>query len=298
MIYDIRQTTHYTYAEPVPFSRHIIRMQPAPRCGQTVLSSALMIDPPPAECDDGHDFFGNRVTRIVIDAPHDALVVTVKARVEVAPAPPCVPELTLPWERIAALAIESRAAGADAPVHRLFPSRMVPVDPALTAYAAMSFTPGRPVLAAARDLTARIHRDFAYDTEATAVDTDPVHAFALRRGVCQDFAHIMIAGLRGLGLPAGYVSGCLRTVAPPGEARLEGADATHAWISLWCGPAGWIGLDPTNGILAGTDHVILAEGRDYADVAPLDGIIWSGAGHDLTVSVDVVPAGGEHADAG
>lgn len=292
MIYDIRQTTHYAYGEAVPTSRHIIRMQPVTQARQRVTACALSIEPQPGERHEGHDFFGNRVTRIAIDTAHDTLAVTVKARVRVDAAAPLLPELTLPWERVAAIALQARDTGPDAPVHKLFPSRMVPVDAALTAYAAESFTPGRPVLAAALDLNARIRRDFLYDTAATSVDTDPVHAFAMRAGVCQDFAHIMIAGLRGLGLAAGYVSGWLRTVPPPGERRLEGADATHAWVSLWCGPNGWIGLDPTNGILAGTDHVVLAEGRDYADVAPLDGIIWSGAGHALSVAVDVVPVEG------
>lgn len=292
MIYDVRQTTHYSYGEAVPFSRHIIRMQPVARRGQHVTASALSIDPPPGERREAEDFFGNRVTRIAIDQPHDALIVTVRARIRVDEMEPLLPELTLPWEDVAALAMASQDCASAAPIHRLFPSRMVPIDPAMTAYAAESFIPGRPVLAAACDLNRRIQRDFAYDTGATAVDTDPAHAFALRRGVCQDFAHIMIAGLRGLGLPAGYVSGWLRTVPPPGETRLEGADATHAWVSLWCGPQGWIGLDPTNGILAGHDHVVLAEGRDYADVAPLDGIIWSGAGHALSVAVDVVPVEG------
>ncbi|MBS7804159.1 transglutaminase family protein [Rhizobiales bacterium TNE-4] len=289
MRYSVRQTTHYAYDEAVPFSRHIIRMEPGSRAGQDVLAHRLMIEPSPNERTEDRDFFGNRVTRIAIDSPHDRLSVTVEADILLQSAILPAPHQTAAWEMIASHALTEPAIGADAPGQYLFPSRMVPIDPAITAYATISFPPGRPVLEAACDLNQRIKADFIYDTTATAVDTDPAHAFAMRRGVCQDFAHIMIAGLRGLGLPAAYVSGWLRTVPPEGEMRLEGADATHAWVSVWCGRDGWIGLDPTNGILAAMDHIVLAMGRDYADVAPLDGIIWSGSGHSLHVAVDVVP---------
>ncbi|MBU3731014.1 MAG: transglutaminase family protein [Beijerinckiaceae bacterium] len=292
MIYDIKQTTHYAYGESVPVSRHMIRMQPPHDDGQSVIAASLNVQPAPHERNDTRDFFGNHLTQIAIDAPHETLTVTLHARVRVEQTAFIPADDTLAWEEVVRLARESSDIGPHAPVHRLFPSRMVPLDPALTAYAALSFPVGRPVLAGATELAERIQADFVYDPTATAVDTDPVHAFALRRGVCQDFAHIMIAGLRGLGLPAGYVSGFLRTVPPPGQQRLEGADATHAWVSVWCGPKGWIGLDPTNGMRADLDHVRIAEGRDYADVAPLDGIIWSAAGHSLSVAVDVVPVSG------
>lgn len=289
MIYAIRQTTDYAYGELVPASRHIIRMWPLDDDSQTIVSASLSIWPQPAERHDTQDFFGNRITHIAIDTPHDALRVTLDARVEVKPCAIPPQGMAIAWEEIAAQAMVMRDAGARAPVHCLFPSRLIALDPAMTAYAAESFQPGRSVLDAVSELNRRIRDDFAYDTDATEVDTDPAHAFALRRGVCQDFAHIMIAALRGLGLPAAYVSGFLRTEPPPGQERLEGADATHAWVSVWCGAAGWVGFDPTNGIRAGSDHVRMAEGRDYADVAPLDGIIWSGAGHSLSVAVDVVP---------
>ena len=289
MIYTIRQTTDYTYGELVPASRHIIRMMPPHDDGQEVIKASLTVSPYPSERRETLDFFGNGITQIAIDAPHDALRVTLDARIRVHKASMRSMDLAQPWEDIAALASASRDAGPRAPVHCLFPSRIVALDPAITAYAAESFPRGRAFLDGVTELNRRIRDDFLYDPYATSVDTDPAHAFALRRGVCQDFAHIMIAGLRGLGLPAGYVSGFLRTVPPPGQDRLEGADATHAWVTVWGGAAGWIGFDPTNGIPAGTDHVRMAEGRDYADVAPLDGIIWSGAGHSLVVAVDVVP---------
>jgi transglutaminase-like putative cysteine protease len=155
---------------------------------------------------------------------------------------------------------------------------------------AESFPAGRPVLEGGLELTHRIKAEFRYDPTATDAATPTAEAFALRRGVCQDFAHVMIAGLRALGLPAAYVSGYLRTVPPPGRKRPAGADASHAWVSLWCGEAaGWQGLDPTNGIPAGLDHVSLAFGRDFADVSPVDGVIVASGGHTLSVSVDVIP---------
>jgi transglutaminase-like putative cysteine protease len=166
----------------------------------------------------------------------------------------------------------------------------VPLDVQISDYARASFALGRPVLDGAIDMMRRIKTDFVYDIGATTVETTPAMAFALRRGVCQDFAHIMISGLRGLGLPAGYVSGYLRTVPKPGRPRLEGADAMHAWVMVWCGPqTGWRGLDPTNAIVAGEDHVVLATGRDYADVAPIDGTVFASGKQQLEVAVTVTP---------
>ena len=289
-VYDVQQVTHYIYGQSVPFSRHIVRMSPDTLQGQTVLSADLQVDPQPCEWQDDRDFFGNRCTRLLVATPHEALRVLARARVRLAPPEPVAARGTPPWETIAASVMILSDGGAHSPVHGLWPSPFVPLDPAIAVYAAQSFPAGCPVLAGAEDLAARIHADFIYDPAATSVDTDPRHAFALRRGVCQDFAHVMIAGLRGLGLPARYVSGWLRTVPPPGAARLQGADATHAWVEVWCGPeTGWIALDPTNAIRVGTDHIRLAAGRDYGDVAPLDGVIWSEADHALCVAVDVVP---------
>ena len=152
-----------------------------------------------------------------------------------------------------------------------------------------SFPPGRPILAGAVEVMKRIKADFTYELGATTVTTTPSMSFALRRGVCQDFAHIMISGLRGLGLPAAYVSGYLRTVPRSGAARLEGADAMHAWVMVWCGDAGWWGLDPTNALIASDDHVVLAVGRDYADVAPIGGVMLGSGQQRLNTAVDVIP---------
>ncbi len=168
----------------------------------------------------------------------------------------------------------------------------------IAAYARESFPAGRPVLEAALELMRRVHADFAYDPKATQIATPLAEVFARRGGVCQDFAHIMIAALRGLGLPANYVSGYLRTLPAPGQKRLEGADASHAWISLWCGPAfGWLQLDPTNDVFVCDDHIVLAIGRDYADVSPIDGIILVSGPQKLSVSVDVKAVEGRNDEA-
>jgi len=202
----------------------------------------------------------------------------------------CGPEATPPWEEIREAAFASIDLSPNSPAHYLFPSRQVSLDPEIRAYAADSFLAGRPVLDAAVDLMRRIKADFVYEIGATTASTTPPMSFALRRGVCQDFVHIMISGMRGLGLPAAYVSGYLRTAQAAGEDRLEGAGAMHAWVLVGCGEdVGWRGLDPTNGIFVGDDHVVLAIGRDYADVAPIDGVIFASGGQRLEVSVSVTP---------
>src|SRR5690242_8652935 len=276
MIYDVRQTTIYHYASPVAYSRHVLRLTPIDRPGQRWHATALDSDPAPIERREGHDFFGNRMTWIELDQPHDTLSVRVAARVAV--KRDVAPEATPAWEAIREAAFASTDLSPNSPAHYLFPSRQVSLDPEIRAYAADSFSAGRPVLDAAVDLMQRIKADFVYEIGATTASTTPPMSFALRRGVCQDFAHIMISGMRGLGLPAAYVSGYLRTQSTA-EDKLTGADAMHAWVLVWCGAdAGWIGLDPTNGIFAGDDHVVLAIGRDYADVAPIDGVIFASGG--------------------
>ncbi len=188
------------------------------------------------------------------------------------------------------LAFQTADLGPQGPAAYLYPTPRTPLVRSITDYARASFAPGRPIVEATAELMTRIKADFTFDSEATDVRTAPEEAFKARRGVCQDFAHVMISGLRGLGLPAAYVSGYLRTIPPPGASRLEGADATHAWVSLWCGEdRGWIGFDPTNAILVENDHIVLAIGRDYADVAPIDGIILAPGEQDLKVEVDVIP---------
>lgn len=288
MMYEIRQLTRYSYATFVPVSRHLVRLTPRAGPQLDVESCTISIDPRPSERSEDVDFFGNGVTHIALDTPHNALVVESRAVVRLKLAPPIDPAATPPWEEVARAAHAAASLDARSPAHQLFASRHVPMDEEIGAYAAESFTPGRPVLAAAFDLACRIEADFTYDPVATDVMTPVRRAFEQRRGVCQDFAHIMISGLRTIGLAAAYVSGYLRTVELPGRPRLEGADGMHAWVSVWCGEvAGWQGLDPTNAVMVGADHVPLAFGRDYADVSPIDGVIVGGGSHTLHTGVDV-----------
>jgi len=292
MIYDVRQTTTYVYETAVTRARHVLRLLPVARPGLHVTAAMLDIDPVPVSRREAADFFRNWTILTEIEEPHETLTVKLAARVTVAAAEPLDAEASPPWESVRAETYASTDIGPDSPVHFVHPSRQVSLDPAIREYARASFPPGRPVFAGAVELMRRIKDDFAYEPGATTVTTTPSAAFVLRRGVCQDFAHVMIAGLRGLGLPAGYVSGFLRTVPRPGTVRLEGADAMHAWVMVWCGAAGWRGLDPTNALIAGEDHVVLAVGRDYADVAPIDGVVLASGRQQLTTAVDVIPIEG------
>jgi transglutaminase-like putative cysteine protease len=290
VIYDVRQTTTCSYATPVAHARHVLRLTPVSRDGERVHVAALQIVPEPVHRREGQDFFGNRLTWIEIEQPHELLTVKLSARVAVdalsEPLPP-----TTAWEAVREEAFATSDIGPLSPAHFLFPSRIVSLDPEIRDYVRQSFPPGRPVLDAAIELIGRMKADLAYEIGATTVTTTPPMAFALRRGVCQDFAHIMISGLRGIGLPAAYVSGYLRSAPRTDAARLQGSDAMHAWVFLWCGSAtGWIGLDPTNAVLAAEGHVMLAIGRDYTDVAPMDGVIFGSGGQRIDVSVSVTPA--------
>lgn len=299
MLYDIRQTTTYSYAAPVRAAKQVLRMTPVDRRGhQHVIAHILDVDPAPSEIVRGRDFFGNGVAWLVVDAAHDQLTISTRSRIDVSVTPLPEPATTPVVELVRATALASMDLSASSPVHALFASRSVPLDPAITEWTASSCAGDQPILVAAMDVMRRIHADFTYDPEATSVTTLPGESFTARSGVCQDFAHVMIAGLRGLGVPARYVSGYLRTVPPEGQPRLAGADATHAWVEVWCGEEiGWIGLDPTNAIAACEDHVILAVGRDYSDVSPVDGVVVSSGNQVLAVGVDVVPVERPQADA-
>jgi transglutaminase-like putative cysteine protease len=291
VIYDVRQTTTCGYASPVAHARHVLRLTPVHRDGQRVHLTALQILPEPRHRREGLDFFGNRLTWIEIEEPHDTLTVKLAARVAIDLVPEPAPRSTPPWEDVRDGAFATSDIGPLSPAHFLFPSRMVSLDPEIRDYVRESFSSGRAILEAAIELIRRLKIDIAYEIGATTVTTTPPMSFALRRGVCQDFAHIMISGLRGIGLPAAYISGYLRSAPRTDATRLQGSEAMHAWVLLWCGPkAGWIGLDPTNAVLAKDEHVTLAVGRDYTDVAPVDGVILGSGRQRMEVSVSVTPA--------
>jgi len=289
VIYDVRQTTVCSYATPVSHARHVLRLTPVSRDGERVQVAALQIMPEPMQRREGQDFFGNRLTWIEIDEPHSEVTVKLSARLSVDAPDDIAPLSTPPWEEVRDAAFATSDLGPLSPAHFLFPSRIVSLDPNIRDYVRQSFPPGRPILDAAIEIIHRIKTDLVYEIGSTTPTTTPTMCFAQRRGVCQDFAHVMISGLRGIGLPAAYVSGYLRTIPPEGQQRLQGADATHAWVSLWCGEElGWIGFDPTNDLIVANDHIILGMGRDFADVSPVDGIIVGSPKQKLGVAVDVI----------
>ena len=290
MIFDIKLRIAYEYANPAVGGRHVACVMPlALAAGQTVKAATLVIEPAPQERVDRVDFFGNRVTEFSFRGPHDSVSLTMRARVMRDPAPrPVAGSLQL--ADLPEALTRCRDVGPDAPLHFLSPSLRVPRDGAMTAFARAQLRPEMSVAQAVLAVGRALHRHMRFDATATTVDTPAVEAFAKRRGVCQDFSHILIACLRSLGIPSGYVSGFLRTLPPPGKPRLEGADAMHAWVRAWCGDAaGWIEYDPTNDCLAGGDHIVVARGRDYSDVAPIKGTMRISGGQKSHQAVDVVP---------
>lgn len=287
MRFRISHVTRYEYAEPVSLCHSVAHLKPPQTSRQRCLTSQIRVDPWPAVQREHEDFFGNRVSYFSIQQSHDALEVRATSEVEVLAPPPPDPASTPPWERVVARLSDRY----DEPMTglRIFtlPSPLVPSDPQALAYAAASFRPGRPLLEATMDLMGRIYRDFVYDPASTTVATPVADVMDQRKGVCQDFAHVALAGLRGLGLAARYVSGYLETLPPPGQPKLQGADASHAWVSVFLPNLGWIDLDPTNNQLPGEQHITTAVGRDFQDVTPLRGIFYGGGQHELHVAVDV-----------
>jgi transglutaminase-like putative cysteine protease len=289
MLYDVKLDLHYDYNATVQGGRHLIRVAPISIPGvQRVVAAGLSFEPRPDRKSHFTDFFGNSVTTIAYDGPHDTLDVRLSARVQVEDIHPPA-DLSPTLSSLAAEIARFWSVAPDSPHHFLASSPRVQLVPAITEYARDVVDTASSVQSAALGLCMAIHRDFTYDPKATDVATKPAEAFALRKGVCQDFAHIMIAGLRGVGIPAGYVSGFLRTIPPAGKARLEGADAMHAWARVWCGQhAGWIEFDPTNAMIAGPDHISIGHGRDYGDISPIVGVLRTHGGHETTQSVDVI----------
>ncbi|WP_145417083.1 transglutaminase-like domain-containing protein [Planctomycetes bacterium K23_9] len=302
--YRIEHKTSYAYSEPVAVCQNQVRMMPAPRPNLTCHFTRLDILPLPDSSEEHQDYFGNRVLTFAIESTHQSLEIVAHSDVTVhAPTvtligPPTntvgpgksnISDVGQPWELIAQQIQSADTFDAMIDQQRFDSPRIRRVQP-FADYAFKSFTPGRGILEAALDFTRRIYTDFRYDTSATNVDTLPEEAFAARAGVCQDFAQFAIACLRSIGLSAKYVSGYLRTLPPVGAPRLIGADESHAWFSIYSGPRhGWVGFDPTNGTVAGTDHIPISIGRDYGDISPMCGVVLGGGQTTLKVSVDVQP---------
>jgi transglutaminase-like putative cysteine protease len=281
--FEVVHTTEYAYSDKVSVSHHLARLSPRGLPHQTCLQHVLEFDPEPAVQASHTDYFGNPTTFFAMQGAHTQLTVRARStvRVETRPLPDFAE--TLAWDAI--------ASDASLPLDALEAiSGPFRIRPEFRAYAATSFPRGRPILEAVAELTQRIYEDFTFDPKATTVTTSLADVFRLRRGVCQDFARFEIACLRSLELPARYISGYLETSPPPGKPRRVGADASHAWLAVYCKDGGWIDVDPTNNLLPANGHVTLAWGRDYNDVSPIRGVILGGGEHTLRVNVDVVRA--------
>jgi transglutaminase-like putative cysteine protease len=289
MTYRITHKTTYKYRRPVSFGNHAVYLTPRslPHC--VCASNELRVSPAPATQSERVDYFGNQLTVFSIQEPHEQLEIEALSQVVIDGDPSPWPEHSPSWNDVAQdLPSASAQAGIDA-YQFVFESPRIPVGAEFAAYASPSFPMGRPLTEGLLDLTDRIHTDFRFDSKATGVRTRPEEVLLHRRGVCQDFAQLQIACLRSLNLAARYVSGYLRTNPPPGKARLTGADASHAWVSVYCPDAGWLDVDPTNNVVPSQSHVTLAWGRDYGDVSPVRGVILGGRDHTLDVAVDMEP---------
>ncbi len=291
MIYDVSHRTVYRYSTPVVQSQHVVHMSPRRVEHQEVRGHTLLIDPAPTIRTEQQDYYGNRVVMFDIEQEHDELVVHAKSTIAVTPTSDLALETTAPWDDLARSIAQPRSGMDVEVVGYSCASKHTRPNLEIAAYARGSFEPGRPVLQAAWDLILRIHDDFVFDTTATDISTPVAQVLRQRRGVCQDFSHLALACLRAMHLPARYVSGYILTSPPPGQPRLAGADASHAWISVWSPELGWVDFDPTNGLMPCDEHIAIAYGRDYDDVSPISGILLGGNEHSVSVGVDVLPVG-------
>jgi transglutaminase-like putative cysteine protease len=292
MIYRVQHVTTYTYSEAVSICHNELYLRPRASPYQTCVAHELQVRPEPATSSQRIDYFGNHVTFLTIQEPHRHLTVTARSRVEVFPTVQPSPQDTPAWDTVRDALRHDRTAADLEAYQFIFDSPYVSSSAALRRYAIQAFPPGRPLLAAVLDLTERIHHDFAYDPQATSIHTPLDEVLHNRHGVCQDFAHVQIGCLRALGLAARYVSGYLVTQPPPGQPRLVGADASHAWVSVYCPGFGWFDVDPTNNVVPSDQHITVALGRDYSDVSPIKGVFLGGGHHTVKVAVDVVPVDG------
>ena len=287
MIYDISHDTTFDYAQPVSVSHQLLRLAPRESPRQTPQYSRLIVEPAPVMRKTRSDFFGNEITYLTVQAPHARLTIRSASRVDVQPVDVALLNLGPCWEDVAAaLEAPTNKAALEASQYA-FVSPYVDIDDDVAAFARETFTPRKAFLPAVMELTAKIYHEFVYEGGVTDVWTPVSEVLAKRRGVCQDFAHLEIAALRSLGLPARYMSGYLLTHPAEGKERMVGADASHAWVSVWCGDFGWVEFDPTNNMMPSDEHIALAWGRDYGDVSPTTGIIVGGGAHTVVVAVGV-----------
>jgi transglutaminase-like putative cysteine protease len=287
--YLVRHRTTYHYFSNVAYSRLIAHLVPRRTARQRSQSVEVTIQPRPAQQFERTDFFGNVTSWYTIDEPHDTLEVLAESRVEIDPIPEYPAGESAAWESARALFAYPTDASALEALQYTFDTPLTATDEDVVAFARTSFKRGRALFEAVLELNARIYAGFRFDAEATNTRTTVYDAFALRAGVCQDLAHVGIACVRSMGLAARYVSGYLLTHPPPGRERLIGADASHAWFSVWIPPFGWVDFDPTNNMLPSSEHITVGWGRDYGDVAPIHGIITGGGENEVDVAVDVIP---------
>jgi len=289
MKYDVSHRTTYSYSAAVAQSQHIVHMSPRQVERQRIKGHTLVIEPAPTIRTERQDYFGNRVVMFDIEQDHKELVVHARSSITVSAPPSINLAAASPWHALAERIADPRA-GLDLDVIAFAcASKNTRPTPDIAAYACPSFAPGRSVLEAAWDLIGRIYTDFTFDPTATDVSTPVTQVLQQRRGVCQDFSHLALACLRSMRISARYVSGYILTKPPAGAPRLAGADASHAWVSVWCPEFGWVDFDPTNGLMPKDEHITIAYGRDYDDVSPISGILLGGNEHSVFVAVDVVP---------
>lgn len=301
MIYDVSHKTTFDYSYKVDMSQHLLHLTPRARQRQKVHRHAIIVSPTPTVTEERSDYFGNGATYLTVEDPHETLTIASTARVEIDDAVrPPAPETTMSWDALRDMLAAAHDTDLDGRLidvndrtaldiqQYVFDSPFTGSEQA-RAYALPSFPSGRPVLAGAVDLMRRIYQDFEYEGGVTDIYTPVDQVLKDRRGVCQDFAHLQIACLRALRLPARYVSGYLMTHPPEGQEKLVGSDASHAWLAVWTPEHGWVDLDPTNDMLPHDEHITLAWGRDYGDVSPVNGIVLGGGDQTVKVAVDVRP---------
>ncbi len=289
MRYKIHHRTSYSYQTKVSYSHHLARLRPLERNIQNQVAFRLLISPTPDTLSTYHDYFGNMTYYFSITTPHRSLTIDSHSEVVIEPAATPQLENSPPWEQVRDTLRTSTQPTDLAAAEFTFASPLCPTHADFADYALQSFRRDTPILVATDDLTSRIHNDFTFDPKATTVMTRVSEVFQKRAGVCQDFAHLQIACLRSIGLPARYVSGYLRTEPPAGKPRLIGADATHAWISTYVPGQSWIAFDATNNVIPSVNHIDIAQGRDYHDICPVRGTVFGGGTQALGIGVTVTP---------